>query len=148
MSITLPKTVQPVLTNYSDLPQPAAAVHDKLIPPYNVTINIDGKTTFSVAIIKDNPAPTTVEFIASDAAQGGDNILKVTCSYQANAPGTQVDVYTYTIDLGMSIPLKASVFPLSYATHPNDKGETNEGPETSRGTVVIVKGGHGDPIEN
>ncbi|WP_075341660.1 hypothetical protein [Tenacibaculum agarivorans] len=145
--ITLPNNVTPTTTPYKDLPQPAATVHDKLVPPYNITISKEGVANFSVAVTKGNPAPTTVQYIPNDPSQSGYNILKVTCTYQTNGPvdGDNVDVYTYTnISLGVTFPTgDTDIYPLSYAPAPNSESDTNEDPETSRGTVVIVRGGDG-----
>ncbi|WP_299125004.1 hypothetical protein [uncultured Tenacibaculum sp.] len=147
MENSLP-TVAPVSTAYADLPQPAAAIHDNLIPPFNITINTKGNNNsiakFSVAIAIGSPAPTSFEYIPNDVNHNGKNILKVTSSYQTALPGTEVNVYTYTeIDLGVNIAPNTSVFPLNYAPTLGSNSQTNDNPETARGTVVIVSGDNG-----
>ena len=145
--INLPTSVTPVNTPYSLLPQPAAAVHENLIPPYNITINENGEVSFSVAVLHNYPAPTSVEYIPNNPNQNGYNTLKVICAFQPEGPrnNSQVSVYTYdNIELGTSIPLNTNVYPVSYASAPGGDSQTNGDPETSRGTVVIVKGGDGD----
>ncbi|MCH2034496.1 MAG: hypothetical protein MK202_13380 [Tenacibaculum sp.] len=148
MAINLPTNVNSVSTPYTKLPQPAAPIIDNLIPPYNITISKDGIANFSVAVYPGTAAPTAVEYIPNDSNQGNLNILQVTCSYQSTPPNTNgnVDVYTYTnIDLNVTFPNgNTSVYPLSHA--PGSLSLTNEDPENSRGTVVIVKGGDGDPL--